>query len=145
VDSPLFESPLFESTLDSTIESVDDVEESVRQFARDSGFAEPDQYFIGLATREILLNAVRHGNRFDGGKKVGLRMSRSGTGLTIEVTDEGEGFDLERVPDARLPENRERKSGRGLTIAHAIMDEFSVGKGAPGGAHVRMGKRLPAA
>lgn len=137
------DSPLFTSKLDSTIQSVDDVEESVRQFARESGFPESDQYFIGLATREILLNAVRHGNRFDGEKKVGLRMARSAAALTIEVTDEGEGFELERVPDARLPENRERKSGRGLTIAHAIMDEFSVGKNSPGGAHVRMGKRLP--
>jgi serine/threonine-protein kinase RsbW len=141
VDSP----PELLSTLESTAESVDDAEESVRRFAQDSGFGEADQYFVGLAAREILINAVTHGNRFDIGKKVGLRMCRDRESLTIEVTDEGEGFELEQVPDARLPEYRERRSGRGLTIALAIMDEFHVLNRPQGGAHIRMRKRLPGA
>jgi serine/threonine-protein kinase RsbW len=139
VDSP----PKIFTTLDSNPESVDDAEESVRRFAQDSGFAESDQYFIGLAAREILNNAIKHGNRFEAGKRVYLRASRNGESLTIEVTDEGQGFDLEQVPDARLPEYRERRSGRGLTIALAIMDEFYVERSPQGGAHVRMKKRLP--
>lgn len=134
---------LFNSTLDSVVESVDGAEESVRQFAREAGFEEDDQFFIGLALREILINAIKHGNRFDSGKKVDLRVSRNGTALTIEVTDQGDGFHLESVPDPHLPENRERSSGRGITMALAIMDEFSVAKNAPTGTHVRMVKHLP--
>ena len=136
--------PAFSSTLDSVVESVDGAEESVRRFAQEAGFEESDQYFIGLAVREILINAIKHGNRFDQNKKVGLRLATNNGDLTIEVTDQGEGFRIESVPDPHLPENLERRSGRGIAMAVAIMDEFSVGKNSPGGTHVRMVKRLPA-
>jgi len=126
------------------VESVDGAEESVRRFAHDAGFEESDQYFIGLAAREILINAIKHGNRFDQSKKVGLRLSTDSDVLTIEVTDQGEGFRLENVPDPHLPENLERGSGRGITMALAIMDEFTFDRNSPSGTHVRMVKRLPA-
>jgi serine/threonine-protein kinase RsbW len=136
--------PAFSSTLDSVVESVDGAEESVRRFAHDAGFEESDEYFIGLAAREVLINAIKHGNRFDQSKKVGLRLSTDSNVLTIDVTDQGEGFRLENVPDPRLPENLERGSGRGITMALTIMDEFTVDRNSPSGTHVRMVKRLPA-
>ena len=136
--------PAFSSTLDSVVESVDGAEESVRRFAEEAGFEESDRYFIGLAVREILINAIKHGNRFDQSKKVGLHLSANSDDLTIEVTDQGEGFQIESVPDPRLPENLERRSGRGIAIALSVMDEFSVDRNSPGGTHVRMVKRLPA-
>ncbi len=135
--------PVFSSTLDSRVEAVDDAEESVRRFAERGGFAESDRYFIGLAVREILINAIKHGNRFDRTKQVSMRLSMSGDALTIEITDQGEGFHLASVPDPHLPGNLERRSGRGIMIALAVMDEFSIEKHAPGGTHVRMVKRRP--
>lgn len=135
--------PVFSSTFESRVESVDEAEESVRRFAQDVGFEESDQYFIGLAAREILINAIKHGNRFDRNKKVGLRLSQNGEDFTIEVTDQGDGFRIESVPDPHLPENRERRSGRGITIALAVMNEFSVDRNHPNGTHIRMVKRLP--
>ena len=35
---------------------------------------------------------------------------------TVEVEDEGEGFDRSSVPDPLAPENLERSSGRGLLL-----------------------------
>jgi serine/threonine-protein kinase RsbW len=130
--------------MESSVEAVDAVEESVRQFASDAGFEEADLYFIGIAAREILVNAAMHGNRFDLSKKVGIRLSQAADTLTIEVTDEGEGFRLEEVPDPRVGANRERRSGRGLTMAMAIMDELQVEKNRPRGTHVRMVKHRAA-
>ncbi|HVO98105.1 MAG TPA: ATP-binding protein [Bryobacteraceae bacterium] len=121
---------------------MEDAEESVRNFARESGFEESDEYFIALAVREVLVNAIRHGNRFDPDKKVGLRVFREDSELVIEVTDQGEGFRLESVPDPHLPENLERPTGRGIAIAKAVMDELSV-EHSPSGTIVRMAKRLP--
>ena len=66
---------VFSSTLDSVVESVDVAEESARRCAHDAGFGDSDQFFIGLAIREILINAMKHGNRFDPGKKVGFEVS----------------------------------------------------------------------
>jgi len=129
------------STLESTVESVDAAEESVRRFAQDAGFADEDVYFMGLAAREILVNAVVHGNRFDPNKKVTLQLSLEAGRFTIDVLDEGAGFECGAVPDPRLAENRERLSGRGIAMAKAIMDEFSVEKKLPRGTRVRMVKR----
>lgn len=130
------------SVLESRVESVDIGEELVRNFLSDAGFNEEDQYFIGLAAREILINAIKHGNRFDRQKTVGVRLTKLGDSVTIEVADEGDGFRLENIPDPRVAENQERRSGRGLAIAVAIMDEFSVNKNQPHGTHIRMVKTL---
>ncbi len=130
------------STFDSRVESVDVAEEFVRNFSQDIGFEESDQYFIGLAAREIIVNAIKHGNHFDRTKKVSIRLSKDGGGLTIEVDDEGDGFKIENVPDPRQAENQARRSGRGITIALAIMDEFFVEKHIPHGTHIRMIKRF---
>lgn len=136
--------PVFSATLDSKIESVESAAASVDRFAQDAGFEESDRYFISLAVREIVTNAIKHGNRFDPSKKIGLRISGEGRDLTIEVTDEGEGFQLENVPDPLLAENRERTSGRGIMLTRAFMDDFSVERRSQGGMHVKMVKRLPA-
>jgi serine/threonine-protein kinase RsbW len=130
------------SSFESTLEAVDAAEGTVRRFAQDAGFDEDSVYFIGLASREILVNAVGHGNRFDSNKKVTLRLSLRGNRLTIEVLDEGDGFQLDSVPDPRLEENRERLSGRGIAMAVGIMDEFYAEKNVPNGTHIRMIKVL---
>ena len=132
------------STIESRIESVDAAEERVRRFASDSGVEEEDQYFISLAAREILINAVKHGNHFDRNKKVLLRLIKTSDSMAIEVTDEGDGFQVEGVPNPHAEENRERRSGRGLALAMAIMDEFVVTKKLPHGTHVRMVKHFVA-
>jgi serine/threonine-protein kinase RsbW len=133
---------VFSSTLDSVVEAVEDAETSVCRRALEAGFSESEQFFIGLAVREILVNAIKHGNSFDPKKKVGFQISREGDELIVEVTDQGEGFEVESVPDPRLPENLSRLSGRGIAMAQGIMDEFSVDRTSSGGAHVRMVKRL---
>ncbi len=130
------------TTIESRVEAVDAAEASVRSFAQQGGFGDEDLYFLGLAAREILINAIVHGNRFDLNKKVTLQLSLVHGRLTIEVLDEGEGFQLDAVPDPRSYENRERLSGRGIAMAKAIMDEFSVEQNPPHGTHVRMVKRL---
>jgi serine/threonine-protein kinase RsbW len=133
----------FASTLDSTLESVDAAEESVRRFAEQAGFAESDRYFIGLAAREILVNAVKHGNRLDPAKQVELRLSADSARLTVEIKDHGEGFRIEDVPDPRLEENLGLPSGRGLMLARGIMDDFHVESGSAG-TYVRMSKNVAA-
>jgi serine/threonine-protein kinase RsbW len=135
--------PAFSATLDSVVEAVDSAEASLCAFAAKAGFGESDVYFMGLAVREVVVNAIKHGNRFDPDKKVGLKISLVGRDLVVEVTDQGEGFRLENVPDPLAPENRERESGRGIMMATRIMDEFSVTPNSPSGSCIRMAKRLP--
>ena len=39
------------------------------------------------------------------------------------IRDEGQGFDLASLPDPTLPQNLERRTGRGLFLIRTFMDE----------------------
>ena len=54
-----------------------------------------DLDFIHLSIREVLLNAVEHGNGLDIEKYVDISMYFSPDELLVEVSDEGRGFDIE--------------------------------------------------
>ena len=115
-----------EVKLDSTLDSVDVAEEMVKRFAEQTGFSEDDIHQIGMAVRESVVNAVVHGNCYSAHKKVTLALEAQKNRLTIRVQDQGVGFDLGEVPDPLAEENLLRKSGRGLFLIRAFMDELHV-------------------
>src|SRR5579862_7038621 len=85
--------------LDSTLESVDRAEDLVVEAAKKAGINEDDALSLGMAVRECTVNAVVHGNRYNLNKKVHLTIARTAGQLIIRIADEGEGFDLEELPD----------------------------------------------
>ena len=115
-----------EVKLESTLDSVDIAEEMVKQFAARSGFSEDDVHQIGMAVREGVVNAVVHGNCYSSQKKVTLAVELASDRLTIRVRDQGVGFDLDDVPDPLAAENLMRKSGRGLFLIRAFMDDLKI-------------------
>ena len=131
-----------QTTLDSVLESVDKVEEFVIQEAGKAGFDEDEQHQIGMAVRECAVNAVVHGNRYSKTKKVHLDIERSSAALTVTIGDEGEGFDLNSLPDPLAPENLLRQSGRGLLLIRTFMDDFDLHPRPGGGTEVRLVKHL---
>lgn len=128
--------------LDSTLESVDVVEENVLREAIELGFDEDEQHHIGMSVRECMVNAVVHGNRYNARKKVTVTISRLPDRLQITIRDEGEGFDLNSLPDPLAEENLLRHSGRGLLLIQAFMDEFQIRRREPNGTEVKMVKYL---
>ncbi len=128
--------------LDSTLESVDTAENLVLQAATEIGFGEDDLHEIGMAVREAMVNAVVHGNRYNFNKKVHLTIGSSAGRLNIQITDEGEGFSDDALPDPLAAENLLKQSGRGLLLMQAFVDEFEMGRVAPLGTQVRMVKYL---
>jgi serine/threonine-protein kinase RsbW len=136
-------------TLESTLESVDLAEADVTRMAEQAGFDEEDLHRIGIAVRESMVNAVVHGNRYNGRKKVhfvvslGLETSAEGTRqnrLQVTIEDEGEGFHKKEVPDPLAEENLLRHSGRGLLLIEAFMDRFSIEPRQPCGTKVTLVK-----
>jgi serine/threonine-protein kinase RsbW len=79
---------------------------------------------IEMALREALANAIVHGNQEDPFKRVyvACRCTTDGE-VSIEVQDEGQGFDSNAVPDPTIPENRLVKHGRGIYLMKTLMDE----------------------
>jgi serine/threonine-protein kinase RsbW len=131
-----------QTTLESTLQSVDQVEELVMSEAAKAGFDEDGQHQIGMAVRECAVNAVVHGNRYNRNKKVHLDVERTRTGITVVIGDEGEGFDVNSLADPLAPENLLKQSGRGIMIIRAFMDEFDMHPRPGGGTEVRLVKNL---
>jgi serine/threonine-protein kinase RsbW len=133
-----------EMMLESNLESVDRAEEEALRFAEEAGFGEEDLQKVGMAVRETMINAVLHGNHYDPQKKAGLNLELLRGRLVITVTDQGEGFELNDVPDPLAQENLLRQSGRGIFLIRAFMDEVHLRRLQPKGMEVRMIK-YPAA
>jgi len=62
--------------------------------------------------------------------------------FTVRISDEGEGFDFESLPDPLAPENIMRTSGRGIFLIRSFMDEFQMRHLERGGTEVTLVKYL---
>jgi serine/threonine-protein kinase RsbW len=87
------------------------------------GVCKPEQSNLFVALDEAFVNAVKHGNKYDSAKLIRIvaDVSRDEARFTIE--DEGEGFDVDAIPDPLDPENLFKASGRGVLFIYNIMDE----------------------
>lgn len=136
------EAETVERSLESTLDSVDYAEEITMGVAKRAGFDEDDLTKIGMAVRESMVNAVVHGNRYNANKKVRFSVSKDAESLIVRITDEGEGFDFESVPDPLAPENLFRNSGRGIFLIRSFMDDFRVRRLEVGGLEVTLVKHM---
>lgn len=112
--------------LDSTLETVDNAEQTATRIASESGFAEEEVLQIAMAVREAAVNAVLHGNAYDPDKKIDLEFERTNQGLVITIRDEGKGLDPAKIPDPLAPENLLKTSGRGIFLIRSFMDDVQI-------------------
>ena len=129
-----------EVILETLIESIALAEEVGVRVAAAAGFDEDDQYKIGLAVHECVMNAFQYGNEQRREKKIHLVFELHHEKLVIHVVDQGTGFLLSEVPDPREDQNVLGESGRGVLLMKAFMDEFDVTVSSAGGAKVMMAK-----
>jgi serine/threonine-protein kinase RsbW len=128
--------------LDSTLESADSAEDAVLSVAKEAGLPEEELQKIGMAVRELVVNAVVHGNRYNAHKKVHLQVFMEKDQLITVVGDQGSGFELSSVPDPLAEENLLLQSGRGLLLVRAFVDEFQLRRLSPAGTEVKLVKYL---
>ena len=117
-----------EVVLETLIESIALAEELGVRVAAAAGFDEDDQYKIGLAVHECVMNAFQYGNEQRRERKIHIIFEILHEKLVIHVTDQGTGYRLEDIPDPRDDENMLGESGRMevLLIKAFCMDEFCV-------------------
>ena len=130
----------------SAFEMLDFVQVISDHVARSVGFDDEAQHWVGVAVRESVINAIKHGNHNDANKHVFVEFS-TGTQeleLMILVRDQGEGFDPSTLQDPLAPENLLRASGRGIFLIRSFMDNVDLRRAAEGGMEIRMVKRLRA-
>jgi serine/threonine-protein kinase RsbW len=82
-----------------------------------------DEKDIEVALYEVLANAVIHGNHEDPENQVRVSCRCGTDEISIIVRDEGQGFDIDKVPDPTAPENISSSHGRGIYLMRTLMDE----------------------
>jgi serine/threonine-protein kinase RsbW len=105
-----------------------------------AGFDDDAAHYLSVALRESMVNAMKHGNKLDEGKRVRVAFNLSPSALEIEVEDEGRGFDPGLVADPLAPENLLKADGRGIFFMRQFMDEVGYSFPPGGGTLVRMRK-----
>lgn len=105
--------------------SVEELMEQAQQVGFD---ADRLRLNFRVCLTEALANAMLYGNCRDPRKCVRVEAHLSSDTVSIEVTDEGRGFNPEKVLDPTLPDNRLRAGGRGLFLIRKLMDrvEFNA-------------------
>ncbi len=130
----------------SNFEMLDFVQVVSDRIGQLAGLDEDAVHWIGVAVRESVINAIKHGNREDHGKLVTVEFVMSPAvapnELVVRVLDQGEGFDPEEVADPLAPENILKSSGRGIFFMRNFMDDVTLRRGDEGGMEVRMVKKL---
>ncbi|MFZ0293600.1 MAG: ATP-binding protein [Candidatus Sulfotelmatobacter sp.] len=93
---------------------------------------------VGMAFREMLMNAIEHGGDLDPGRQVEISYLRVCHMVACHITDPGEGFTLDEIPHAaianpeddplRHAEYREvkgmRPGGFGVLLAQRLVDDL---------------------
>jgi serine/threonine-protein kinase RsbW len=146
----------------STFEMLDFVQVVSDHVGQAVGLDDDTQHNVGVAIREGVINAIKHGNGSDPGKHVFVEFSTANaagtdagivddlerrkngeTILTIRVRDQGPGFDPETVADPLAPENLLKASGRGIFLIRSFMDDVQLQRAPEGGMEILMVKRVP--
>ena len=120
--------------------ALDHVEELAVAMGRAGGLDADEATFVGVALREAVVNAFRHGRSPDGAPcRIGLHLTSDA--LVINVRDRGPGFDPGSVPDPRAARNLDRGSGRGLFYMKCFTDHLSFVFPRTGGSVIRLSKK----
>ena len=87
------------------------------------GHIKPERSNLFVALDEAFVNAVKHGNHNDPTKMVRITAELSSKEARFTVEDEGQGFNVQDIPDPCDPANLFKASGRGVLLIYNIMDE----------------------
>jgi anti-sigma regulatory factor (Ser/Thr protein kinase) len=103
---------------------------------------EADEDRVAIASREMLLNAMEHGGKFDPERRIEISYLRARRVVLIRIKDPGEGFSLKENLDTaannpqddplRHLKHREAKGirpgGYGILLAKDLVDELFYGE-----------------
>ncbi len=128
--------------LASRFENIEVAEHVLRDLCAKVDCGEEDLRGLLSALWEGLANAIRHGNQQKPQRRVEVEYSVGRTRVVITIRDQGEGFEVEDVPDPTEPENLLRPNGRGIFFMKQLMDRVEFERSPEGGTVVVMERCL---
>ena len=105
----------------SDLKNIKTVDRNIIYDMYSRGFTEKDGSDMKLVLDELLTNAVEHGNKYDISKKVKVKYRfNTDKGIQIEISDEGDGFLMEKI---KSPDSSSER-GRGIFIVRKLVEEI---------------------
>ena len=109
--------------LESSLESIEVVENLIAKVKEEYGINDDNYNQIWIVLNEAVTNAIKHGNKYDLSKKVSLTVeSKDERYICFTVKDEGNGFDPNKVPDPTAAESIAEPNGRGVFLINKLSD-----------------------
>ncbi len=112
-----------EVSIQSSISNISIIENIIDEISIELSIVTELYGNILIAVIESVTNAILHGNKSDENKLVKLVFSEENNVLTISVSDEGNGFNYDNLPDPTKSENVEKPDGRGVFLMRHLADE----------------------
>jgi anti-sigma regulatory factor (Ser/Thr protein kinase)/ActR/RegA family two-component response regulator len=115
-------------TADRVIQFLDEIAE----------LPNPERSAVGMAFREMLINAIEHGGRLDPNQQVEISYLRAHHMVKCRISDPGEGFTLDEIPHAAIANPADdpvrhleirdaqgmRPGGFGVLLAQRLVDQL---------------------
>lgn len=119
----------------SDMKSAERVLQFLDEFA---DLPDPEKHDVGVASREMLLNAIEHGGKLDPTQRVEIGYVRARHMVTCRITDPGSGFTLDEIPHAAVANPSDdplrhftyrqaqgmRPGGLGVLMTQKLVDEL---------------------
>jgi len=114
---------LYTLQLPSKMESITLVENLIEEIADKFHISEDTFANMMTCLSEAVINAIVHGNKLDPDKTVIVNADVEEKRTIWSITDEGDGFDYNNLPDPTIAENLENLTGRGVFIIKHLADQ----------------------
>lgn len=117
---------LLEDDFPSVLDTIESVKEITLREGRERGFDAEDLFDVEISLEEALYNAIVHGNGLKESVPVAVSISVDNEKISVEITDRGDGFDVDRLMkiDCTRTDRLLRGNGRGLFIIKKSMDKI---------------------
>lgn len=120
---------VYKETIDSTFQAVDDVVNKIHVHLIEKlpWINQKSRFQINFILREILNNAVEHGNQFNERKKVFLEIYLEDLFLKINVWDEGSGIQISNKEfDQNDADSLLRERQRGFQLLEKLAEHVEI-------------------
>jgi DNA-binding NarL/FixJ family response regulator/anti-sigma regulatory factor (Ser/Thr protein kinase) len=118
------------------IDAADRTTHFLRELQTDLPFQTRED--IAVAFRELLMNAIEHGGKYDPRKRVRLSLLRASRSVIVHIHDPGSGFSLDFLPHAAISnpdgsptrhveiraEQGQRPGGFGILMSRNLVDDL---------------------
>lgn len=117
-------------TISSSMEGLKQCLEIASEIQKDFNFEPSKEFAFQTVLMESVNNAIMHGNKYNENLLTEITIVINNEHIRIEVKDQGEGFDLSKVPSPIDRDHINLENGRGIFFIRQLSSSIATkGKG----------------